>query len=132
VVLNSGKIRFTPDEQNEDKDESVVMEPGDLIEYKSKTNKITRKVVDPEVYSSWKTSRLVFEKTSLFEIVNIMKNTYGLNVKIQDSELLKMKVSGSAPTGNIDLLVRALSEIFNLSLVKKGDTLIISSTHRIK
>ena len=127
VVLNSGKIRFTPDDDNEKKDKSFIMKPGDLIEYKSNTKMLTRKIVNPKVHSSWKTSRLVFEKTSLRDIAQIIKDTYGLNVKIQDPELLNMKVSGSAPTQNIGMLIEALSEIFNLDLIKKGDTLIISS-----
>ncbi|WP_081675043.1 FecR family protein [Daejeonella oryzae] len=129
VILNSGKIRFTPDEQKDNKDESFIMKPGDLIEYKSNTNMLIKKVVDPQVHSSWRTSRLIFDKTSLREIAQIINDTYGLHVKTQDPQLLNMKVSGSAPTQNIDMLIKGLSEIFDLELIKKGDTLIISSKH---
>jgi hypothetical protein len=37
-----------------------------------------------------------------------------------------MKVSGSAPSHNIDILVKGLSEIFELNLIVKGDSLFVS------
>lgn len=127
VVLNSGKIALRMDATDKAKEKVVTMKPGDLVEYRSAQHTYIKKVVDPEIYSSWKSSRLVFEKTKLREVLQQLQDTYGLKIKVEKPELMDMSVSGSAPTQNIDLLIKGLSEIFHLELVKKGDTLIVTS-----
>lgn len=126
VTLNSGKIKFHIADNENENEKTILMKPGELVEYESSSNSLTKKMVEPENHSSWKNSKLLFEKTELKEIINLIKNTYGLNIKVNDPELLKMKVSGSAPSHNIDILVKGLSEIFELNLIVKGDSLFVS------
>ena len=126
VTLNSGKIKFHIADSEDENEKTILMKPGELVEYESSSNSLTKKMVEPENHSSWKNSKLLFEKTELKEIINLIKNTYGLNIKVNDPELLKMKVSGSAPSHNIDILVKGLSEIFELNLIVKGDSLFVS------
>jgi transmembrane sensor len=127
VVLSSGKIRFHMDEVKADETDTVTMKPGDLVAYKSTSKTYIKRAVDPEIYSSWKSSRLVFDKTELKDVLLTIQNTYGLHIKVESPELLHMRVSGSAPTQNIDLLISGLSEIFHLDLIRKGDTLTVKS-----
>lgn len=126
VVLSSGKIEFQMKAKGGTNSGVVKMKPGDLVEYQSQKHTYTKKIVDPEVYTSWKSARLIFEKTQLREVLTQIQDTYGLKIKVQKPELLDMSVSGSAPTQNIDLLIKGLSEIFHLDLTKKGDTLIVT------
>lgn len=127
VVLNSGKIDFRMEGQDH-KTNIIQMKPGDLVEYQSKEKSYTKRIVDPTIYSSWKTDRLVFDKTPLKEVLNTLHNTYGLEILLEDPKMLDMNLSGSAPTTNINTLIRALSETFNINFTKKGDTLIVTNT----
>lgn len=126
VVLSSGKIEFHMNNGKGTPEGIVKMKPGDLVEYQSQDHTYHKKVVDPELYTSWRSSRIIFEKTKLREVLRQIQDTYGLKVKVEKPELLDMSVSGSAPTQNIDLLINGLSEIFHLDLIKKGDTLIVT------
>ena len=103
------------------------MKPGDLIAYDKENQHYTKKIVNPEVYSSWMSSKLIFDKTELKEVLDILKDTYGLKIKIDDPKLMNMTISGSAPTKNVDLLIGALSEILDLKFIKTGNTLMITS-----
>lgn len=127
VVLNSGKIDFRMEGQDH-KTNIIQMKPGDLVEYQSKEKSYTKRIVDPAIYSSWKTDRLVFDKTPLKEVLNTLHNTYGLEILVEDPKMLDMNLSGSAPTTNINTLIHALSETFNINFTKKGDTLIVTNT----
>ncbi|ALL05494.1 hypothetical protein AQ505_08315 [Pedobacter sp. PACM 27299] len=127
VVLNSGKIDFRMEGQDH-KTNIIQMKPGDLVEYQSKEKSYTKRMVDPAIYSSWKTDRLVFDKTPLKEVLNTLHNTYGLEILVEDPKMLDMNLSGSAPTTNINSLIHALSETFNINFTKKGDTLIVTNT----
>jgi len=127
VVLSSGKIRFHMDESSNTPNDTVTMKPGELVAYQPGSSTYTKKAVDPTIYSSWKSSRLEFDKTELQDVLLTLQNTYGLKIKVEKPELMHMRVSGSAPTQNIDLLIKGLSEIFHLELTKKGDTLIVTT-----
>lgn len=122
VVLNSGKIDFHIDNLKNGND-VIEMKPGDLIEYQSKSKSYIQEKVDPTVYSSWKNNRIVFNNTKLIEVLENLKYTHGIKVDIRDEKILNKEVSGSAPTTNINILIAALSETFNVNFILKGDTI---------
>ncbi|WP_316839842.1 FecR family protein [Pedobacter gandavensis] len=127
VVLNSGKIDFHMEGLPDQQTRIVQMKPGDLVEYQSNKKSYTKRIVDPAIYSSWKTDRLVFDKTPLKEVLNTLRNTYGLEIEVENPTMLDMNLSGSAPTTNVDILIQALSATFNINFIKKGDTLIVTN-----
>lgn len=124
VVLNSGKIDFHMGNLKTGND-IIKMKPGDLIEYENKSQVYIKKTVDPKVYSSWKNNRIIFNKTKLKDVLKNLKDTYGLHISVEDERMLNMRVSGSAPTNNIQSLIDALSETFNIDFHIKKDTTIL-------
>jgi transmembrane sensor len=124
VVLNSGKIDFHMDNLKAGND-VVAMKPGDLIEYQDKNQSYTKQQVDPATYSSWKNNRIIFNKTKIADVLKNLQYTYGLKIKVEDEKMLDMLVSGSAPTNNIQTLVDALSETFNVNFTLKGDSILL-------
>jgi ferric-dicitrate binding protein FerR (iron transport regulator) len=126
VVLSSGKIDFHMDNLKKGND-VVQMKPGDLIEYQNNSKSYIKQEVDPTTYSSWKSNRIIFDKTKIIDVLQNLQYTYGLKVKIEDEKMLNMRVSGSAPTNNIKSLVHALSETFNVKFVLKGDSILLKN-----
>lgn len=124
VVLNSGKIDLHMDGLKNGND-VVQLKPGDLIEYQDKNQSYTKQKVDPTTYSSWKNNRIIFDKTKIADVLQNLQYTYGLKVKVEDEKMLNMLVSGSAPTNNIQSLVHALSETFNVKFILKGDSILV-------
>jgi transmembrane sensor len=119
VVLSSGKVKLNVDK---DKHEEVVMKPGNLVEFKGNDESYTRKDVDPSVYSSWTTDRMVFDNATLAEISNALQETYGLKLEFSDSSLMKETFSASFPKDDIDVLIKAIAKSFNLKILKNGNT----------
>lgn len=126
VVLSSGKIDFHMDNLKKGND-VVQMKPGDLIEYQNNSKSYIKQEVDPTNYSSWKSNRIIFDKTKIIDVLQNLQYTYGLKVKIEDEKMLNERVSGSAPTNNIKSLVHALSETFNVKFVLKGDSILLKN-----
>lgn len=124
VVLNSGKIDFHMNDLKKGND-VVAMKPGDLIEYQNTDHSYTKQQVDPATYSSWKNNRIIFNKTKIVDVLQNLQYTYGLKVKVEDEKMLNMLVSGSAPTNNIQTLVDALSETFDVNFTLKGDSILL-------
>jgi ferric-dicitrate binding protein FerR (iron transport regulator) len=121
VVLNSGQIRLNI--PTEKVPETIVMEPGEMIEYKAKHYQ--KKSVDPKLYSAWTDNRIILNHTSLREMTNMLKDNYGLEVIVRDTSLLSQTVSGSMPLGDDDILIRQLAKAFQLKISRENNSILI-------
>ncbi|HMG91500.1 MAG TPA: FecR domain-containing protein [Chryseolinea sp.] len=119
VVLNSGQIRLNlPTEQSP---EMIVMKPGEMVEYKEQHYK--KKAVNPLLYTAWTNNKIILDHTSLGEMVYMLKDSYGLEVKVSDTKLLDETVSGSMPLGDPEILLTQMAKAFQLK-IKKNDNVI--------
>jgi ferric-dicitrate binding protein FerR (iron transport regulator) len=96
-----------------------------MVVLKRELGKFEKRSVDPEQYTSWRNKKLVFENTSMKEVIEILTDTYGLAIKVDEPELLKRKISGSVPTNSLKNLLFGLSATFNLDIKKNGKEIII-------
>jgi transmembrane sensor len=113
VVLNSGAIQLSlPSVQPNEK---VFMKPGEIVEYDRK--RYIKRKVDPTLYTSWTQKNLVLNHTSLREMVQMMKDNYGIVVEVKSS-LLDETISGSMPVTNADNLLEQIAIAFRLKLVR--------------
>jgi transmembrane sensor len=120
VVLNSGQIRLNlPTAQTPEK---ILMKPGEMVEYKEQHYK--KKSVDPELYTAWTDNKIILNHTSLSEMINMLKDNYGLEVKVVDPLLLKQTVSGSMPLGDREILLQQMAKAFQLTLEKEGQVIV--------
>jgi transmembrane sensor len=126
VVLNTGKIKLNirPDENRE---EYLVMNPGELVEFDNISTTYIRRRVNPEAHSSWKSNKMIFENTSLSEILLLLEHTYGLQVEVSDTSLLHQKLNGTIPNENVDVLLEGLSHLFNLQISRNNQKIIIKN-----
>ncbi|WP_026464210.1 FecR family protein [Adhaeribacter aquaticus] len=122
VVLNSGSIKL----HLQGKKESITMKPGDLVEFDQDPVKYVKKKSAPELYSSWKSHRLVFNDQRLDEILLQIENTYGVQVVVGDTSILKETFSGSIPNTNLDVVLSGLTQSFDLKMQRQGDKVVIT------
>lgn len=116
ILLTSGKVHVNVGSAGLKK-ELVRMEPGELVEIVEAADKrIQKKVVDPQLYASWKDKRLVLRKTSLQELVQLLEDGYGYQVKVADERVLQQTVMGSMPLGSGDQLVEQISKTFGIEM----------------
>lgn len=116
VVLNTGRIQLSlPTIEN---DEKIVMQPGDLVEYTEK--KFVKRNVDPKVYSAWTENTLMLNRTSLGEMLRMMKDNYGIEVEVS-KEMLDETISGSMPMTDAESLLTQIAKAFQLKVVRKED-----------
>ena len=127
VVLNSGKIKLNIN--NERIEEQLIMKPGDLVEFKDTSKMYVKRIVNPEVYSSWKCKQLMFDNTTLEEVIVLLEDNYGLEVEVSDPALLQKEVSGSVPSNNTNLLMEGLAESFDLEIIWTKNHVKITPRH---
>ena len=116
VVLNSGRIQLSLPTVRAD--EKVMMNPGELVEYNER--KYVKRKVDPKMYMAWTQNNLVLNRTSLREMLLMIKDNYGIDVEVKES-LLNQTISGSMPVTDSVSLMHQIASAFRLKVVKEND-----------
>lgn len=118
VILNTGKVALHLLE------EKVLMDPGEKVSYDASTKKVEKKIVNPELLTSWRKNELIFEATPISEIALLLEDNYGYKVKYEDQQIKRLLFSGRIKSDNINLLLKALSETHRINISQENDTLI--------
>lgn len=121
VVLDEGSVKL----DMKGATETLIMQPGQLVEFSKKSGSVVKKEVDPEDYSSWRNNQLIFKRASLQEIAVILEDTYGMVVTFKDDRLKEKFFTGSSSSDDIQELLDKLSELFSLKITRKGNHIII-------
>ena len=122
VLLTEGKVKL-----NVDNTESpVYLNPGELATVKK--NQLSKRVVEGTQYTSWVRSKLVFDKTQLIELAQILQDTYGLKVSFQNEDLKERRLSGEISSATSDDILFAIAETFNIKVTKMDDNSVILSS----
>lgn len=122
VVLNEGHIQMRVSNYPNN---HLDMKPGEMFFADTQTNAYYKKTVNAVAQSSWRTSKLIFEGTTLAEIAQLLKETYGLDVEIRDRELQQQKVTGTIPGKDVNTILKGLSGLFDLKITRKANHIVI-------
>jgi transmembrane sensor len=123
VVLSTGRVALKKDDG--DDTVRVVMKPGDLVTFSPVTNRMKKQRVNPEIYSSWKDHKFIFDNTPLSEVAILIEENYGKEVLIVEESLKNRVLSGEIPVPNIDVLLDALSRSFDIKVTQKDNRIIL-------
>lgn len=123
VLLTEGKVKLNV---NNKTDQPVYLNPGELATVKE--NKLSKRVVKDKQYTSWVTKKLFFDKMPLAELAQILQDTYGLHVSIQNEELKDRQLSGEISSASGDDILFAIAETFNIQVTKKNNNTVIFSS----
>ena len=95
VVLLEGKVGLYT------KETSLIMKPGDKIEYNKSTRKLASSEVAANDYIEWTKGNLYFEKKSLEDIMKTLSRIYNVEIRFDSNELPKEFFTGTIPNGGI-------------------------------
>lgn len=127
VVLNEGKVKLHYQQGNREK--QLTLHPGDLASLDEKGEVNVRKTAQPSNYSAWKFHRFVFENTSLQEIGEKIKESFGVTLVIGNPKLATLTISGAFTALNAVELVELLCDASeDLAYSKAGKNKIILTT----
>jgi transmembrane sensor len=123
VVLNEGQVKVRPRQDTA----AMIMQPGELLKFCDTRQIVIKKTVNPQMYSSWKYKKMMFEETSMRELAERIEFTYGYKVLFADEDLAGRKLTGTIPSDNIDVLLLTLSKVFNLEVRKEKNHILLKS-----
>ncbi len=114
VFLQSGKVALTNAQGQATK--PTILQPGDLAEVEAGNKAINVNQTQSKLHTSWVNRKLVFDNSTLREIGQIIEDTYGLKVRIDDEQLAKELVTGEIPIAEKSILFKALESLYGLTI----------------
>lgn len=122
VFLEEGKVQI----DLEDKEEAILMDPGEVVTYSVKTRQSQkRKIIREEAPASWKDGTIILQKASLQTIMQKMEEIYGVTNKVNNQTLLNRTFNFPMPIDNLDTAFLLLKESTGLEIEKRGNELIV-------
>lgn len=124
VMLAHGSVLVRLKNESHD---TVLLKPGEMLEFTSGRAPILHKGVDSLSISAWRQQRFVFSNTPLDQAIQQIEDFYGCKITVKDSSLLGYRVTASVAAPPAKELETALSDILNMKVSRKGDVLEITS-----
>ena len=121
VVLSEGIVKINMKEINNE----LTLIPGEMVEYNKDQRIFDKKVVKTDNYISWVNNKLIFEKSTLSEIANTLKDNYGIKVVFNPGSLGDSVFTGSTPADDLDILFGSIEKLFNLNIEEENDKIIV-------
>ena len=103
--------------------EDLQMRPGDFVEYDHQH--LTKRAVRMDSVPTWKDPNLFFNNTSLKEVAAIVKEQYGVMVRLEGDTIERKTVGGIMPNDNLDVLLKALELTTDCKIVRRDDEISI-------
>jgi len=106
----------------------ILLTSGHLLKFKRGDRSLIPKYENVDVYTSWWTDQLVFDKTPFENIITRLEDTYGVQIKITDKHLLKRTLSGSIENTNLQTIITVLAKALQVPVRRKGNLIIFGES----
>lgn len=118
VIVESGKVAFYIPENKDE--EYVELEKG----RKALLNKYTNKIIAVEAsevdYYSLKTKTLVFERTEMSKVVEVLNSIFRTEIKLANAEIANCRLTATFRNQDIASILDVIADTFGLEVQKKG------------
>lgn len=112
----------------------LVLEPNQMAIYNKVGNSLTRKEIKnsgDEI--SWRQGELIFNDTSLKEIVRELSNSFNVNIQIQDTTLQNYCITAHFPKSEkLETILTVLHQAGHFNYSKTNDQIIITTKQDLK
>ena len=122
IALATGRVKVSA---NNAQTQSLIMQPGDLVEFSARSKHLTRRPVNVTNYAAWTRKKLLFDETPVVEVIALLHDNYGFTVRLMDTSILTETISGEIQTDNEATLLRALGKALDVTITRSDKTLTI-------
>lgn len=102
------------------------MVPGDFVQWDGGRLKKTTARLDS--LTAWQQHQLVFDKTPLRKVAEIIEEQYGVKVTLENPSIGDSMISGILPNNNLNVLLQALETTSDFDVVRDGENITIKAS----
>jgi len=121
VLLQKGKVRFSVP----GKKAAAIMQPNEYCQYSAAQGKITTRVANPVLFTSWLEKKYRFEKATVQDVCETLSEYFGFEFIIHNNKLDTLTISGTLELQNEQVLLQVLGELLHTTVAREGNQVII-------
>jgi len=103
--------------------EDIHLQPSDQLNFAQ--NEIRIRKVDTEVYTDSSQGRMIYKNVMIKDIIEQMKEDYGLMIIVKNDNLNSKKISANMITADPIKLLESIGLIYDFEVEKSGDKVIL-------
>lgn len=116
VGLESGKVAFCSGKRI-----NVTLAPGEMLSFNKETRSYSVESVDDiSLLSAWKSDTLLFDDSSLGEMVRILSRLFDVEFKVQDERLLQYSFTLTTTSNDLSHILDEIALITPVRFERKG------------
>lgn len=120
VVLTSGKVSVY---YSGNPESNVLLMPGEMAEMNTVQKLISKTNNTDPNYMAWKTRVLVFDNTTLAQVVNTLQDVYQKPVALTNKQLSDCRVTASFNDQSLESVLEVLKQTLDLQVKQIGNSI---------
>lgn len=114
VTLIEGRVQLHNPRNREAR--LAEMKPGEHATLPSGTQRVEVRPVKTDLHDAWTRHLFVFENTPLREVATALRDTYGLDIVFENSELADKRFTANLADQSLETLLTVIATTYNLSI----------------
>jgi len=121
VIVETGKVKFSKLDNSPKTTNELILDPGEKGTYINTSKLLSKCMNDDPNFLAWKTHKLVFNKTSLKEVIKQLNKAYHVQIDTADPSLNKLLLNAHFEKESLDFILEVISTTHGLKIDKKGE-----------
>ncbi len=132
VVVSEGTVNVVPEAKKSvgEKAERVELTRGSRLHYDTEQKLVKVATVDPDRSLVWRTGMIEFDHTSLEDAVAEVNRYASKPLAIDDERLRSIQLSGGFRAGDVDAVLFALKERFDIAATERDNRILLTLTSK--
>lgn len=106
--------------------QDILLEPGEQLVYHKSDKTVSVKKVRTNLFSSWKDNKLIFINMKLDQLVTLLERKYGVDISVQDQEILKYHYDGTIKNETIIEVLNIIKQTLPINYLIKDQEVVIT------
>lgn len=125
LALYEGKVKLLLNKHPEQ--ESISIAPNEIVQVDNGDVVRISPIKKVEVYQAWTKQYFEFDDAPLSEVAIMVEHSYGLKFIFKDEKLKNKRLTASIPDDDVVVLVKVISQIFNIKTQRNGKEIIFEN-----
>jgi transmembrane sensor len=118
VALEHGSVKLTDPDNAAN---TLLLKPGEKATQVAKTAPLQKEAVNVNEYSSWKQHVVQYRGKTLDELAQMLNDSYGIDITIENEALRRETFTGSFPTDSVSVFFEKLVKLYPLDMSRNGE-----------
>lgn len=119
VAVEEGRVEVTTHETRQ-------LTAGQQTAYAANGDFINLDLAPIDHLTAWRRGQIVFHNQRLDSVLAEIARYHNLDIRLADSKLAALRVSGAFPVNGLDKLLNTIARVLHLNLEKQGDSVLFT------